>query len=142
MTSPSVVRAGGIGCRRGCPAEAIRALLDEALAECGLGPEALHHVASVVGKGDEPALVGLAHALGLPLSLWSSDALRPFGARSTTASARVRAATGVEGVAEAAALAAVSDGDPDDLRAQLILPRRANDCATIALAGLFHDGVE
>lgn len=142
MTPPAVLRALGVGCRRGCPAEAIRALLAQALAECGLAHGDLHRVASIDTKADESGLVRLAEELRLPLSLWSREALQAFGARLRTPSTRVRAAAGVDGVAEAAALAAVTGGDPLDTGARLILPRRASEQATIAIACRAGDGVK
>ncbi len=142
MTPPGVLAALGIGCRSGCPAAAIHALLEQALCECGLGRDVLHRVASVDSKADESGLARFANDMMLPLSLWPTETLKAFAPRLHTASARVRATTGVDGIAEAAALATVSDGDPDHPRARLILPRRANERATIALAGIVHDGLE
>lgn len=133
--------AAGIGCRRGCPERTLHTLLDEGLTACGLTPGDLGWIASIDTKGDEDGLAALAAALGIPLSLWPADVLRGFNGRLHTRSPRVRAATGVDGVAEAAALAAVNRGDPDDTRARLVLPRRSDGLATIAIACRVHDGM-
>lgn len=132
----------GIGCRRGCPADAIRDLLASALDECGIEAASLDRLASIEGKGNEPGLLAVAAELGLSLSVWSGAILRCFEGRLATHSRHARAATGCSGVAESAALAAASDGDPDDPGTTLALPRRSNGRATIAIACRRPHGVE
>lgn len=127
-------RAAGIGCRRGCPGATLRAVLAEGLAACGLEFADLDRLASIDTKADEDGLVALAGDLGIALSLWPAATLQRFEPRLLTPSSHVHRATGVRGVAEAAALAAVSAGDPADDSAHLVLPRRGNALATVAIA--------
>lgn len=134
--------AAGIGCRRGCPGTAIRAVLEEALTACGLDLDDLDALASVDTKADEEGLAALADELGIALSLWPADTLGRFEPRLATPSARVQAATGVRGIAEAAALAAVTGGDPGVEGARLALARRGNALATVAIACRTGYGVE
>lgn len=141
MNAARGVWAAGIGCRRGCPARTLRALLDEALTACGLAATDLGWIASIDTKGDEDGLATLAAELGVALSLWPADVLRRFDGQLHTRSTRVRAATGVDSVAEAAALAAVSHGEPGDTCARLVLPRRGDGLATVAIACRVDDGM-
>lgn len=133
--------AAGIGCRRGCPAATLRAVLDEGLAACGLARGDLQYIASIDTKANEDGLTALADELGIALSLWPAATLRRFEPRLRTPSARVQAATGVAGIAEAAAMAAVTDGDPAADGAQFALTRRGNALATVAIACRLRDGM-
>lgn len=115
----------GIGCRRGCPADTIVALVREA--EACVDRRA-GQLAAPAFKQDEPGLHEAAAFLGLPLVFAPEAmliAMQPFCPTRSTAARR---ASGLSSVAEAAALA-VSGGGP------LLLPRIAAGGATCALAG-------
>lgn len=116
----------GIGCRRDCPAEDIVALLAQAMAEAGIGSVDL--IASAELKAGEPGLAQAAAAMGLSLRLFPQAALEAVTNSISLRSACVKRLTGLESVAEAAALAGAGFG------ARLILPRIANGRATCALA--------
>ena len=87
----------GIGCRRGCPAEAIIALVRQA------GP--VDALTAPDWKRDEPGLQEAARTLGLPLWFVGKDALAAVQGSCPTQSATVASATGLGSIAEAAALA-------------------------------------
>ena len=114
----------GIGCRRGCPAERIVALVEQAADALGLRIEAL---AAPGIKQDEPGLHGAAAALGLRVHFVDAAGLAGAQAECVTQSATVLRATGVASIAEAAALAVA--GLP------LLLPRIGGGEATCAVAG-------
>ena len=87
----------GLGCRRGCAAADIVALV-RALG----GADAL---AAPEWKRDEAGLLAAAQTLGLPLRFVGRAALEAVQARCPTRSAVALQAVGVASVAEAAALA-------------------------------------
>jgi cobalt-precorrin 5A hydrolase len=116
----------GIGCRKDCPAEDILALLREAMASAGV--DAIDLLASADLKANEAGLAQAAAILGRPLRLFSQPALEAVTASISMRSACVKRLTGLESVAEAAALAGAGFG------ARLIVPRIANARATCALA--------
>lgn len=117
----------GLGCRRGCAADEIVALVREALAALPDAGGALG-LFSIGDKAGEPGLAEAATRLGLPLTFLDADVLRGFADRAETRSARVEALHGLPSVAETAALAgAGADG-------VLLVPRRATPRATCAIA--------
>ena len=107
----------GIGCRRGCPAEAIVALVHQAG-----GADAL---AAPDWKRDEAGLIEAAELLGLPLLFADAAALASVQPLCPTRSVVAARVTGVASVAEAAAL--VGGG-------RLVLARIGAGWATCALA--------
>lgn len=122
----------GLGCRRGCTLEELRALLQATLAEAGLDESNLTALASATLKVDEEGLNALAAVLDLPLVLFAPQQLAVCEKRLSDPSEAVRAATGSASVAEAAALlqAEVQGGSP----ARLLVGKRRSDQATCALA--------
>lgn len=116
--------AAGLGCRRGCGAEEIAALVRRAEALAGRTADAL---AAPASKRDEAGLHGAARLLGLPLRFVDEAALLAVQPRCATVSDAALRAVGVASVAEGAALA-VAGG-------RLLLPRIAGPRATCALAG-------
>ncbi len=107
----------GIGCRRGCPAAEIVALVQEA------GPVDL--LAAPAWKRHEPGLLEAARLLGLPVRFVADAGLAAAQSRCLTRSAIVARAVGFASVAEAAALAEA---------ATLVRPRFGGGWATCALA--------
>lgn len=114
----------GIGCRQGAQAEAILRLVGAVAA--GL-PHAIG-LFTIEDKRDEPALGEAAERLALPLVFLPRHALAAMADRVMTPSPAALARFGVPSVAEAAALAAFGG------RAHLVVPRRAEDGVTVALA--------
>jgi cobalt-precorrin 5A hydrolase/precorrin-3B C17-methyltransferase len=122
------VLALGIGCERGCPAAEIAALAEAALVEAHLAAGAVAAVVSIELKRDEPAVLALAAALGVPARFFTAARLLAETGRLSKPSAAAFRATGCWGVAEAAALAACG-GD-----GVLIVPKRRSRRATCAVA--------
>lgn len=123
-----VVRAGlsiGIGCRRGCPAAAIVALVEHASTGLDRAGASLFTLAA---KQHDSNLRESARSLGLPLIGLPAELLREAAPQVTIRSARVEAAVGVPSVAEAAALAGAGQ------HGRLLVPRLAQDGATCAIA--------
>ena len=115
----------GLGCRRGCGAAEIIALLRRAEAACGAPLAAL---AAPAAKCTEPGLIAAAAALNLPLRPIAPAALAAAQAGCVTRSPAAARALGVASVAEGCALAAAGEGG------WLKLPRIASAAATCAVA--------
>lgn len=122
----------GFGCRRGCQADTLQRLLDQALDNQGLALADLRGIASISLKADEPGLLQLADRLGLPLVLYHSVQLQPYEPQLSHRSAVAHAHSGCWGVAESAALAMASQHLGT---ARLLLARQVLGPATLALAG-------
>lgn len=114
----------GIGCRQGASAEAITRLVGVATA--GLAPAI--GLFTIEDKRGEAGLSEAAERLALPLVFLPRDALSAVADRVATPSPAALARFGVPSVAEAAALAAFAG------RARLVVPRRAEEGVTIAVA--------
>ncbi|MHB8342507.1 MAG: precorrin-3B C(17)-methyltransferase, partial [Mycobacteriales bacterium] len=95
-------------------------------AEGGWAPASLAALATVAAKRDEPGLVALAAARGLPLTAFPAARLAAVAVPNP--SEVVRAAVGTPSVCEAAALAAAGPGG------RLVADKRASRQATVALA--------
>jgi cobalt-precorrin 5A hydrolase / precorrin-3B C17-methyltransferase len=122
------VLALGVGCERGAaPAELID-LARSVLRDRGLTGEAVACVISIDLKADEPAVHGLAEALGVPARFLPAAALEAEVGRLASPSALVFAATGAHGVAEGAALAAAGPAG------ELVVPKTRSKRATCAIA--------
>ncbi len=122
----------GLGCERGCPAEALRELIDACLEQAGLELDAVHSLNSIDLKADEDGLLDLARTLARPFRTWSVPQLRSVEAGLSTRSDYVFETVGVYGVAESAALyAAHAETDSD---AELVVAKLKNARATCALA--------
>lgn len=120
--------AVGVGCRRGCPASDITALVETAIRQLPQGrrPDGLF---SLADKCAEPGLVEAAARLGLPLRGLERDRLALVAGQARSCSRRVEDMFGLPGIAETAALAGAGDG------ATLLVPRLASARATCAIAG-------
>nr|WP_294548232.1 cobalamin biosynthesis protein [uncultured Rhodopila sp.] len=124
MTGPIAI---GVGCRLGCSADVIEALVRQALDRA----PAAHRLGlfTLRDKAGEPGLIEAATRLGLDLMGVERDALREQAASVQTPSARAESLFGVPSVAEAAALAGAGAGSV------LLVPRIAGRGATCAIAG-------
>lgn len=129
--------AAGLGCNRGCPLESLLVLLDQTLAEHGLRRDDLRALASIELKRDEPGLHQLAETLNLPIYFYPAVVLREYDDRLSRKSEIVFRETGCHGVAEAAALACAERLVDHDFRAELIIPKRKNTDATLAVARIY-----
>jgi len=117
----------GVGCRRGCPANLIEALVQHALERLPQGERL--GIFSVCDKAAETGLAEAAARLGLDLVFLPRAALRAQAPRIQMRSSRTEHLFGVPSVAEAAALAGAGAD------AVLIVARIANQGATCAVAG-------
>ena len=103
--------AAGIGCRRGVPAEALRAALEEACGRIGQDISAVSMLASAEVKKDEAGLLELASSLGVEAHFFGSDVLREtIEAYGLEESPFVRKQIGAGNVCEAAALCCLPHG--------------------------------
>lgn len=116
----------GVGARRGTTADEILALAGRTLAEAGDGAGTVAALATVEAKADEPAVLAAAERLGVPLRVYSPDAL---AAQATPhPSQTVLSAAGTPSVAEAAALLGAGPGGV------LLVGKRKSARATCAVA--------
>lgn len=114
----------GVGCRQGVSADTIVRLVRTVMDD--LGPAI--SLFTIEDKRGETGLSVAAESLALPLVFLPRRALAAMTDRIITHSPVALARFGVPSVAEAAALAAF------DGRARLIVPRRAEEGVTVAVA--------
>ncbi len=122
------VLALGVGCERGCDPLELSMLVDQALLDAALAPEAIACVTSIDVKSDEMAVLALAEKLGVPARFFNADELEAQTPRLANPSDVVFAEVGCHGVGEGAALAAAG------LDAELIVPKVKSARATCAIA--------
>jgi len=123
MTAPVAI---GIGCRRGCPPEAIETLVHQALA---LLPDAAPlGLFTIVDKRGETGLIEAADRLGLDLVFLPRETLREKAPLVWTRSLGSESRFQVPSVSEASALAGAGRG------AMLLVGRIAQNGATCAVA--------
>ncbi len=126
MSAPGTL-ALGIGADRGVTTTELISLVHDTLKAHGLLAQDIACVASLDLKRDEPALHELAKALGVPVRFFDAPTLRAETPRLQNPSPLVEAATGVPGIAEAAALAAAGP------RSVLVVPKTKSAHATCAI---------
>lgn len=114
----------GVGCRQGVSAEAIISLIGSAM----VGLPAAVGLFTIEDKCEEAGLTAAAESLALPLVFLPRQALAAMADHITMPSSAALARFGVPSVAEAAALAAFAG------RARLVVPRRAEEGVTVAVA--------
>lgn len=125
MTAPLL--AIGLGCKSGVTADAVVALVEEAVQRVNGKATGLY---TIEDKQGEAALGEAAARLGLPLIHLPQGALEAAAPRAVTKSERVLALFGVPSIAETAALAGAGPG------ALLVLPRISAGGVTCAIATL------
>ena len=123
-----VIVAAGLGCRKGCDAQEIVALVRLALSEVDLPPAQLSGLFAPAFKQGESGLSEAANLLGVPLVLIPDIELKAAEPRVLTVSGRVVALTGLASVAETAALAGAGPSS------RLLRARIASARATCAIA--------
>jgi len=116
----------GVGCRKGCSASAIEALVRHALAGV---PDAPLGLFTLADKRGETGLTEAAERLGLDLIYLPRDALLARAGDALTHSPLAERLLGVPSVAEASALAGAGPASV------LIVPRIAEGGVTCAIAG-------
>lgn len=136
LRPPSLVV--GVGASRGVSTAEVLDLIDTALAQAGLSPASVRHVATVDVKADEAGILAACAARGWPLVTYPAGLLA--GIAVPNPSEVVQATLGTPSVAEAAALAAGTDhgsalaaGTPPG-GAELVVPKRKSAMATVAIA--------
>jgi cobalt-precorrin 5A hydrolase len=117
--------AAGMGCRRGAPAEELKALLYKTFAENSLSLSSLDRLVSIEAKSDEAGLLETARELNLTIEFFSKTALNTVEAPNP--SARVEDKMGVKSVCEAAAILASKGG-------KLVAEKTKSAKATCAVA--------
>ena len=129
-TAPSLVI--GLGCRRGCSAQELLALIEDSLNQAGIALSAIRGLASIDLKRHEPGLQQLATRLNLELEVFSAAQMAEFAPLLSHRSAIALTQTGCSGIAESAALALAAhlSGAP----AKLLITRKKSSVATFALA--------
>lgn len=115
----------GVGLRSSVEAEALESAVRRVVAETGVAWEDVSGVATVVSRGDHPAVQALVAAGRF--SLFTFTAAELAAVAVPTPSADVAARIGTASVAEAAALLACDGG-------RLIVPKRTLGPITLALA--------
>lgn len=126
MTSTPLVI--GVGASRGVAAVEVAALIAAALADAGLSPDAVAHLATVEGKTGEPGIQAAAAAYGWPVIGWPTGRLAVVPVPNP--STRVGAELGTASVAEAAALLDATGRQTG----RLIVTKRTSAVATVAIA--------
>lgn len=116
----------GVGCRKGVTGEVILHAIQQVFAEAGLSVEAVRCLATADVKAGERGIREAAEALGCPVRILSSDAIREV-AGAYAGSAFVKEAVGVPCVAEPAAVLG-------GRRTRLRIPRKAIHGVTVAVA--------
>lgn len=116
----------GIGCRKGTDAQAIEQAAQAALDAAGVPWEAVRGIASIDIKQNEPGLLHFCENHGLPLTVFSAEALQTVQG-DFTPSDFVARTVGVDNVCERAAVCAAVGG-------ALICRKTARDGVTVALA--------
>jgi len=116
----------GIGCNRNTAKKEIQWLLDHVLDSHGLSPYSLSAIATASLKKDEPGLLAVAEAYGLPIRFYEKDELNRVD-NIKTPSVMAEKHIGVKSVCEAAALLAAAGG-------KLIVAKQKTPNVTVAIA--------
>lgn len=95
----------GIGCKRGMDGGRIREAVDQVLEKHGIFRESILKIASIDLKKEEPGILKLSEALGVPFITYTAEELlQAESEEGFTESAFVSSVTGVGNVCERAAL--------------------------------------
>ncbi|MBI2322633.1 MAG: cobalamin biosynthesis protein [Chloroflexi bacterium] len=116
----------GLGCARGAATAEIERLVDEALRQANVAPQAVRAVATIDLKAEEPGLREVIARHGWPLVTYGAAELAAVPGRYER-SAMVERAVGTPAVAAPAALLAAGAG-------RLLLPKLRSKHVTAALA--------
>lgn len=116
----------GVGCRRGCTAQAIVAAVRGTLNDNSIAVDEVRFLASADIKADEPGLIQAAAELGIPLRLIASDEIRAC-IREFNPTPLAQERVNMPAVAEPVALLA-------GRRTTLIRPKTIRNGVTVAIA--------
>lgn len=116
----------GVGCRRGVPADQIRAAIDQVFSGFNLSPASLAQLASIEQKQDEEGLIGAARQLGVPLRFFPAAAIQAVSVQYEQSNF-VAEKMGVGGVCVPTAILAARSS-------KLLVPKQKLDRITIAVA--------
>jgi cobalt-precorrin 5A hydrolase / precorrin-3B C17-methyltransferase len=125
LRPPSLVV--GVGASRGVGADELLDLVDTALADAGLSPASVRHLATVDAKADEDGIVEAARRRGWGVVTYGAPALALVDVPNPS-DAPLRA-VGTPSVAEAAARVRTDGGE-----STLVVEKRASARATVAVA--------
>jgi cobalt-precorrin 5A hydrolase / precorrin-3B C17-methyltransferase len=126
--------AVGLGCERGADPSELMELACAVIKDSGYALDSVACIATIDLKEDEPAMRFVAESLGVPLRLFTAEALERETPRVKNPSAVVFKEVGTHSVAEAAALAAAGE------QSRLEIPKRKSPRCTAALAKSYaHD---
>jgi precorrin-4 C11-methyltransferase len=99
----------GVGCRKDARTEGAAEYIRESLIESGLSPESVCDLSTIELKRGEPMLDALSRAFGnIPVRIYAQQELEGIAVEHP--SEKVRAATGLPGVAEPAAIRSAEGG--------------------------------
>lgn len=104
---PQVLRLG-VGCRKDCAPAGVADAIAARIAEAGFAVSAVASVATIELKQNEPLVDALCARFGCPKRIFTAEELSTVEVPNP--SERVREATGVASVSEAAAIAAAQGG--------------------------------
>ncbi len=133
MDLGEAVIAIGVGCRKDCTADAVIALVRQALQAANL-PEEGAALFTVAGKEMETGLQKAARDLNMPLTFLDPEILKAAAPQTQTRSMRAEELFGVPSVCETAALAGAGP------KSRLILPQIKSSSVTCAIAQADHGG--
>lgn len=122
----------GLGCRQGCSAEHLFALIEHSLVKAGVTLDEISALASIETKQHEPGLLQVAMQLNLVLEVFSAEQLAPYRSRLSHHSTLTFEHTGCFGVAESASLALAEQLGYQS--ASLLMTLQKSSAATFALA--------
>ena len=124
----------GLGCRTGCSAEHLIALIEQSLGKAGVTLGEISALASIDTKQHEPGLLRVAAQLNLRLEVFSAEQLAPYSSRLSHHSTITFEHTGCFGVAESASLALAEQLGYQP--ASLLMTLQKSSAATFALASV------
>ena len=130
--APGPILVIGLGCRTGCSAEHLIALIEQSLGKAGVTLGEISALASIETKQYEPGLLQVAAQLNLGLEVFSAEQLAPYTSRLSHHSSIAFEHTGCFGVAESASLALAEQLGYQP--ASLLMTLQKSSAATFALA--------
>lgn len=122
----------GLGCRTGCSAEHLIALIEQSLSKAGVTLDEISALASIQSKQYEPGLLQVAARLNLGFEVFSAQQLAPYRTKLSHLSTIAFEHTGCFGVAESASLALAEQLGHQP--ASLLMTLQKSSAATFALA--------
>ncbi len=116
----------GLGCNRNTPFETIHSFFRQTMTEHGLSTESVFSISTTEVKRNEPGLIQMSKALGVPIRFYDNTSLNSVKTIENPSEAAEKH-LGVKSVCEAAAILTANNG-------KLILPKKKNQDVTLAVA--------